>query len=182
MMESQRIDRSLDAARAVASQRGFTLVEMMVTIAILAVLLAVAVGGWRQLEQANAVEGAIERIRSAMSAARIKAQTSGRSVYVAVDFDGDRLISEVWGGVYDAAAGTWSGSWTQFDGVDVLAGTAACAASNTAGIKLFEFKPSGTVKVTGGGTSKTVMARLPGGGGERCLVVNTITGRARTTP
>ncbi|RME33607.1 MAG: hypothetical protein D6794_11435 [Deltaproteobacteria bacterium] len=130
------------------------------------------------MQKSNRVQGAIEEIRSAMSAARIKAQTSGQEQAVGVDFDGERFISTVWGGSY--AGGAWTGSWRNQDGVDLLAGTSTCQASTATGIKTFIFSSRGTVSVTGGGASKTVMARTPGNAGSRmCLVVNTVTGRAR---
>ncbi len=155
-----------------------TLVEMMVVIGIMAIILTIAVGSWQALQRSNRVSGAIEEIRSAMSAARIKARTTGQDQAVGVDFSSDRFASTVLGATY--AGGTWSGNWRPQDGVDLLAGTAACAASTASGVKTFVFKSRGTVSVTGGGATKAVMARDPGDPNRReCLVVNTVTGRAR---
>ncbi|RME04660.1 MAG: hypothetical protein D6816_09590 [Bacteroidetes bacterium] len=119
-----------------------------------------------------------------MSAARIKAQTSGQDQYVGIHLSGEKFISTVWGGQFDSTTKTWTGSWRPVKGVDLLAGkvppgTASCVPSTTTGVKTFKFTPRGTVGMLSGGNTYTVMARMPGGGAEMCLVVNKVTGRAR---
>ncbi|RMD97439.1 MAG: prepilin-type N-terminal cleavage/methylation domain-containing protein [Bacteroidetes bacterium] len=169
-------------ARQEGNDRGFTLVEMIVVIGIMALLLAIAAGGWQQLNRSNRVDGAIEEIRSVMSAGRIKAQTSGENQYVGVHLTGEKFISTVWGGQFDPTTQTWTGSWRPVEGVDLLAGTSACAPSTTAGVKNFRFTPRGSVSVISGGSTYTIMARSPGGDAKRCLVLNNVTGRARLVP
>ena len=153
-------------------ERGVSLVELLVVMAIMAVLFGIAVGSWNTVQARNRTEGVIEQIASAMALARIRAQTSGRNQTVEVDFTNDRFRTQAWGGT----------GWRNVGAsrhVDLLAGTAACAPSTTGGIKVFTFTPRGTVRVTGGGTSFTVMARTRDGKYPACVVVNSITGRTR---
>ena len=159
------------AAMKRQGERGVTLAELLVAIAIVGILLAVAVGGWQTLERRNRTESAVEQIASAMALARIKARTTGQEQTVEVDFTNDRFRTQAW-------AGTSTG-WRSIKGVDLLAGTSACAPSTATGTKVFTFTPRGTVKITGGGTSHTVMARTSDGANPACVVVNNITGRTR---
>ena len=59
------------------SDSGFTLLEVMVTIALAGVLMAIAVGGWSSWAKANAHSGAAREIQSAMRQAQQQAVTEG---------------------------------------------------------------------------------------------------------
>ncbi len=151
-------------------ERGASLAELMVVIAIIGIVLAIAVSGWRaSLEGRNRTEGAVEQIASAMALARVKARATGTPQTVEVDFTNDRFRTQAWAGM----------SWRPVKGVDLLAGTAACApGAMTTGVKTFIFTPRGTVGVSPAG-SYTIMARTKNGAYPACVVVNSITGRTR---
>lgn len=170
MMRSKRMGANADGPHGRRQdERGVTLIELLVVIGILAVLTAVAVGGWHAIEKRNRTEGAIEQIASAMALARIKARATGRDQVVEVDFKRDRFRTQAWAGM----------SWRPVQGVDLLAGTAACApGAMTTGVKTFIFTPRGTVGVSPAG-SYTIMARTKNGAYPACVVVNSITGRTR---
>lgn len=59
------------------SDSGFTLLEVMVTIAISGILMAIAVSGWSSWAKASAHSGAAREIQSAMRQAQQQAVTEG---------------------------------------------------------------------------------------------------------
>jgi len=61
---------------------GFTLVELIVTIGILSILLAVAVPSMQNLLRSNRVEGEVERIVGLLTQVRNSALTSGRPSFI----------------------------------------------------------------------------------------------------
>ena len=64
--------------------RGFTLLELMVTIAVLAILTTIAVPNFRDLIQNNRVTTQANELVSALTFARTEAVKRGRNVEVAV--------------------------------------------------------------------------------------------------
>jgi len=62
---------------------GFTLIEMMVTIAIAAILMALAVPSFTRFIDDNAIRGACEELRNSLSLARAEAIRGSRLVHVA---------------------------------------------------------------------------------------------------
>lgn len=64
--------------------RGFTLLELMVTIAVLAILTTIAVPNFRDLVQNNRVTTQANELVSALTFARTEAVKRGRNVLVAV--------------------------------------------------------------------------------------------------
>ena len=56
---------------------GFTLIELMVTMAIASILMAIAVGGWREYSAAQAQRGAADALVVLMREAQQRAVTEG---------------------------------------------------------------------------------------------------------
>jgi len=67
-------------------QRGFTLIEMMVTIAIGGILMSVAVGAWGALRERTQVESAKESVVSALQMMRLRALSTGVNQVVTLDW------------------------------------------------------------------------------------------------
>lgn len=84
------------------SQRGFTLIELMVTIAVLAVVLGIAIPSFSNIVSSNRVDGGAQELYGALQLARSEAVKRRASVSICrsnADFD-------------DCADGTdWSAGW-----------------------------------------------------------------------
>jgi type IV fimbrial biogenesis protein FimT len=65
-------------------RRGFTLLELMITIAVLAILVTVGVPGFQELIQNNRVTTQTNELVTALNLARTEAVKRGRHVQVAV--------------------------------------------------------------------------------------------------
>lgn len=76
------------------SERGFTLMELMVTIAVLAILVAIAAPSFNDFFDKYRVRGAANDVISVVSQARAEASKSGRAVEV--DFGGTADTSGAW--------------------------------------------------------------------------------------
>lgn len=68
---------------------GFTLVELMVTIGLLSILMAIAVGGWSSWARASAHSGTAREVQSAMRQAQQRAVTEGTAMCFLFDDGGD---------------------------------------------------------------------------------------------
>lgn len=78
-----------------ASYRGFTLLELMVTVAVLAILLTVGIPGFGDLVRNNRVTAQTNQLITAINIARTEAVKRGRNVQVAVAPAGDGWSAEV---------------------------------------------------------------------------------------
>lgn len=64
---------------------GFTLIEVLVTISLLGIMMAIAVGGYSSWAKASAHSGAAGELQSAMRQAQQRAVTEGRATCVLFD-------------------------------------------------------------------------------------------------
>jgi len=80
--------KSFHARRFAFAMRGVTLVELMVTIAVAAILLAVAVPGFLQIVQSNRLTSATNEFMAAINFARSEAIKRGQSVWLCKTADG----------------------------------------------------------------------------------------------
>lgn len=69
---------------------GATLIELVVTIALAGVLMAIAVGGYTSWTRASEHEGAAAEVQAVLRQAQQRAVTEGRATCVQFDTGGDR--------------------------------------------------------------------------------------------
>lgn len=90
--------------RRVYSQKGFTLLEMMVAISIAALLMAVSVPAANKMYQSMAYRSAVGEVKSLLENGRYRAQRYGRPVdvlvrperrEVALDGDSEHVLSDL---------------------------------------------------------------------------------------
>ena len=99
----------------VAVLRGFTLVELMVTLAVAAVLAMVAVPGMTQLFRSARLSAQTDQLVSALNLARLEAVKRRQDIQLcgAANPAGATNCTGV-------AVADWTNGWVIFDGVDVM--------------------------------------------------------------
>ncbi|GAB57861.1 GspH/FimT family pseudopilin [Rheinheimera nanhaiensis] len=102
--------KRLNNSHARRSATGFTLVELMVTIAILAIVTTVAVPSFNSLVQGNRLTGVTNQLLSAYQGARSEAIKRSQNVMLCATTDG----------ISCAAKADWS-SWLVLAGNEVVA-------------------------------------------------------------
>lgn len=68
---------------------GFTMLEVIVTIGVAGILMAVAVSGWQGWARASAQDGLVTELRGVLRSAQQRAVTEGSSTCVLFDAAGD---------------------------------------------------------------------------------------------
>lgn len=105
-------------ARRLASEGGFTLLELMVTVAIVAIIGAFAVPSFQTMIQANRTRTVASELMATLNLARSEAARRGQPVSVCGSSDGSRC----------ASAGTgWDSGWIAFVNEDAASEGATVA-------------------------------------------------------
>lgn len=86
-------------------QGGFTIIELMITILVVAILAAIAVPSFDNLIKRNRIDAIQSQLSAALAAARTAATTRNANVVVCAS-DGDQTCVE--------ASGSWSDGWLVF--------------------------------------------------------------------
>jgi type II secretion system protein H len=166
-------------------QAGFTLVELMVVIAILGILMAIASGSWSALRGDKQVEAAADKLRSTMVAARMKALSTGKTQYVGVDLTNDMLATTAYdkssANAYNVNAGTWGTvAWEAVENVNFQESSSVGVPSTTQpAIATFIFKSNGQVTTTGATWSVLVKSKDATVFRKLVLTVSNVTGRVQ---
>ncbi len=84
---------------------GFTLVELLVTIALIAILLAIGVPSYQSVTTANRMSGEINGLVGNLQYARAEAVKQGQNVTVCASSNGTSC----------SGSGTWSNGWIVVD-------------------------------------------------------------------
>ncbi len=82
-------------------QRGFTVIELIITVTIVGIVLAVGIPGFRSIVQSNRAATSVNNLVSAMNLARAEAIGRGQEVCVVPLVAGD--WSQGWQVVFDTA-------------------------------------------------------------------------------
>ena len=98
-----------------ARQRGFTLLELMITVSIVAILLAIGVPSFRYVTTSNRTAGEVNGLMGDMHFARAEAIKEGQTVTVCASTDGKTC----------SGAAAWNTGWITFPGTGNPASTAA---------------------------------------------------------
>lgn len=123
---------------APASKRGFTLIELMVTIAILAITLGLAVPSFQEFVARNRLAAATNELVSALALARSEAVKRAARVTI--------------------ASADWTGGWQVF----VDGGTAGDASGDTI-LRVFQPNASGAPVITPDANFSSYISYLPSG-------------------
>lgn len=102
---SQAAGASAAVARIGASRmRGFTLIEMLMTMAIAAILLTIGIPSFRYVTNSNRIAGELNGLLGDLQFARAEAIKEGRTVTVCVSSDGANCANST----------TWQSGWIVF--------------------------------------------------------------------
>jgi type IV fimbrial biogenesis protein FimT len=94
-----------DVARIHGAQaRGFTLIEMLMTMAIAAILLTIGIPSFRYVTNSNRIAGELNGLLGDLQFARAEAIKEGRTVTVCVSNDGANCANST----------TWQSGWIVF--------------------------------------------------------------------
>jgi len=93
------------AALHCARTAGFTLLELIITMSIAAILLTIAVPSFRYVTNANRIAGEVNGLLGDLQFARAEAIKEGRNVTVCISTDGQNCV---------ANANTWQSGWIVF--------------------------------------------------------------------
>ncbi|VTU38536.1 putative major pilin subunit [Variovorax sp. PBS-H4] len=153
-------------------RRGFTLIELMVTITVLAILLTVAVPSFDGIRLSNRLTSYATDLVTGSQLARTEAIKRNTSVTMCVSADGTGC----------STSGGWETGWIVLSGTTVIQRHPAAAA----GYKLTEAggTTSLTFEATGVGASQatfTICRASPSVGGQERVVKISATGRAAIT-
>ena len=86
------------------TQHGFTVIEMIITMTIVAILVGIGVPSYRYVTTANRMSGEINGLLGDLQFARAEAVKEGQTVSVCSTNDGTSCLG----------TGTWSGGWLVF--------------------------------------------------------------------
>ncbi len=95
---------ALAQSQAARARCGFTLVEMIMTMAIAAILLTIAIPSFRYVTNSNRIAGELNGLLGDLQFARAEAIKEGRTVTVCVSNDGATCANST----------TWQSGWIVF--------------------------------------------------------------------
>jgi type IV fimbrial biogenesis protein FimT len=160
---------------------GFTLVELMITVAVLAIVLAIAVPSFRDMINRNQLVSAANEVSATLNLARMEAIRRNRRVEICPSTNGTSCSGSNWSRmiVREAAAGTLIR-----DVQIVGTGVTLTASSNVSTNNRFGFLPTGFARVGSGtavaGSLSACSSKLPVA--ENTLDVGIVASRIAVTP
>jgi len=156
--------------------RGFTLLELMITVAIMAILLAIGIPSFTGLMHSNRLTGSTNEFIAGLYTARTEAVKQSHRVTMCKSADGAACI----------ATGTWDQGWIVFSDINhnatVDAGDALLRASGAAptGITTAGNAPvANYVSFASDGTAKLTTGAFQAGTIRVCIASNSVKENAR---
>ena len=92
---------SFSSANGLGRQTGFSLLELIVTMAVAAILIGIAIPSYRSVVERNSVTARVNDLVGDLHYARSEAATRGQDVYICASSDGTRC----------AQSGDWTQGW-----------------------------------------------------------------------
>lgn len=161
------------------AERGFTLFEAVITMAIVAILMALAIPSYRYVTNANRIAAEINGLLGDMQYARAEAIKEGQTVTVCVSTNGTSCAG--------AAVSTWQNGWIVFSDVNgngavnagdqilrvqsAFIGTDTFTANPASGYVIFNREGFSSSGVANAGLQITLHAITANNASTRCLFV-----------
>lgn len=133
------------------SQSGLTLVELMVTLAVLAILLSIAVPNFQSTIASSQLTSATNDLLASLAQARMEAVRQGRRITVCMSSNGTQC----------ATSGTWQQGWISFTDTTRSGTTANVDAGETI-LSTTGARPAG-ISVAGSGATAQYISFDPDG-------------------
>jgi type IV fimbrial biogenesis protein FimT len=163
------------------AERGFTLFEAIITMAIVAILMGIAIPSYRYVTNANRIASEINGLLGDMQYARAEAIKEGQTVTVCVSTNGTSCAG--------AAVSTWQNGWIVFSDVNgngvvntaagdqiyrvqsAFVGTDTFTANPASGYVIFNREGFSSSGVANAGLQITLHAATANSASTRCLFV-----------
>jgi type II secretion system protein H len=142
---------------------GFTMIELLVTISVMGIMMAIAVSGWSSWSKASAHKGSARELESMLRQTQQRAVTEARNMCVEFDAD-DRHYTLYTGECDDGPLVQAGGPFSTNAGVQLDSASFTGRHATGAGVTFYARGTAspGTVTLTRSGEAKVYTVRVEG--------------------